>query len=247
MPLFGKPQIPGQPLMPNTPPHAPAWRWHGYGSTGSATTQFAVPSPPTSAANTGLNHPDVGSTVLPMPAPVPMPMPTGPVLQNDPRPTSLPSYTPPSSGPIHAVPLPMGSLEPSWKPMDSRSGFFRNPPPLHDAGVTTAHVATTLPADPWIVSRAVFKPSPEPVAATPPEQPPQATTSDEPLVVLRSTIETVIAGRGRDLEMFHRGPNNLLIRWTVRAAVDAEQLANLISKLPEIAPYHVTYEIAVAP
>jgi hypothetical protein len=33
----------------------------------------------------------------------------------------------------------------------------------------------------------------------------------------------------------------------VRVASDAEKLATLISKLPELAAYHVTYEIAVAP
>jgi hypothetical protein len=77
--------------------------------------------------------------------------------------------------------------------------------------------------------------------------PPIVTPTENSLVVLRSTIETVCAGKGRDLDMFYRGPNQLLIQMKVRVATDAEKLATLISKLPELAAYHVTYEIAVAP
>lgn len=201
------------------------------------------------AANPGLQLPEGGSTVLTMPTPVPMPMPAGPMLPSDPRmPTSLPSYSPPpAAGPINAVPLPMGPTEPSWKPLDSRTGFQPRQSRAIDSGVARANaVAVPPPADPWTVSRAAYVPPPESAAPPPIEKPAPATTAEGPLVVLRSTIETVIAGRGRELEMYYRGPNNLLIRLKVRAAADAEQVANLISKLPEIGPYQVTYEIEVA-
>lgn len=246
MPLFGKPQAPGiQPQISATPPNAPAWRWHGYGSTNTVAAPAVVATLPASAANSGLQLPEASSTNLPMPTP--MPMPAGPVLPSDSRPITLPSYSPPApGGPINAVPLPMGPSEPSWKPLDSRSGFFRNQQREPDRGVMrTNATATTPPADPWTVSRAVFNPPSDQTGQPTIEKPQPSATNDGPLVVLRSTIETVIAGRGRDLEMFYRGPNNLLIRLKVRVAADAEQMANRISKLPEIAPYHVTYEIAV--
>jgi hypothetical protein len=72
-------------------------------------------------------------------------------------------------------------------------------------------------------------------------------TTSGPLMALRSTIEGICAGRGRDLEMFFRAPNHLLIRMKVHLTGDAERLANLISKLPEVEQYHVVYEISVAP
>jgi hypothetical protein len=152
----------------------------------------------------------------------------------------MPSFVP-SSGPVEAVPLPnSGGNEPSWKPLNGRSGAL----PSHsgDLGIVRANV----PADLLAAAPVAFIP-----AAAPDPPPPQhsipASTSEGPLVVLRSTIETLCAGRARDLEMFHRGPNQLLIRFKVRVGPEAERLAQLISKLPELAPYQVTYEIAVAP
>jgi hypothetical protein len=109
-----------------------------------------------------------------------------------------------------------------------------------------ANVSPNAADDPAL-ARAVFIPAHTPDAPPPPPEPVSPSTTEGPLVALRSTIETICAGRGRDLEMFYRSPNRLLIRLKVSVAADAERLAYLISKLPELSLYHVTYEIAVAP
>jgi hypothetical protein len=62
---------------------------------------------------------------------------------------------------------------------------------------------------------------------------------------LRTRIEQACAGKGRDLELYSRGPGNLLVRVKVAKAADAELLANRISQLPELAPYRVSFEMRV--
>ena len=243
MPLFGRPPPPARPFVgPSVPPLAPAWRWHGYGSVNSGAVQSAIPNiVPTTVSNPALNVPDAPPPIT-LPMPTAQPLPVGPVLQMDPRgPTTLPSYIPPAA-PVEAVPLPSGPNEPSWRPMDGRSGAL----PAGDPGIIGASYQTRpTTANFGDVAPASFIPT----ASAPP--PPSAanpnSTSDGPLLTLRSTIETVCANQGRDLEMFYRGPNHLLIRLKVRQAADAERVANLISRLPEVAPFHVVYEIAVAP
>jgi hypothetical protein len=148
----------------------------------------------------------------------------------------LPSYVPPSN-PVEAVPLPSSPIEPTWRPLNGRSGMA---PTSSDSVVARANLSPAYAETTDIATAALFTPT-----TTAP--PPIVTPNEDPLVVLRSTIETVCAGKGRDLDMFYRGPNQLLIQMKVRVATDAEKLATLISKLPELAPYHVTYEIAVAP
>jgi len=46
--------------------------------------------------------------------------------------------------------------------------------------------------------------------------------------------------------VYSRGPASLLIRVTVSKSADAEALANLISRIPELAPYEIVYEMRVA-
>jgi hypothetical protein len=113
-------------------------------------------------------------------------------------------------------------------------------PTSSDTAVVRANLPSVLADSSGLAPAASFTPR-----MTAP--PPIVTPTENPLVVLRSTIETVCAGKGRDLDMFYRGPNQLLIQMKVRVASDAEKLATLISKLPELAQYHVMYEIAVAP
>jgi hypothetical protein len=241
-PFFGKaqPQTTHAPTGPITPPISPAWRWHGYGTVVTGGVGTYVPATVAGGiANPGLTTPDIPAThVLPMPTQIPMPMPAGPVLQLEPRSSAppLPSYVPPSN-PVEAVPLPTAPIEPTWRPLNGRSGMA---PTSSDSAVVRANLPSALADSSGVAPAASFTPR-----MTAP--PPIVTPTENSLVVLRSTIETVCAGKGRDLDMFYRGPNQLLIQMKVRVATDAEKLATLISKLPELAAYHVTYEIAVAP
>ncbi len=258
MPLFGRPQPPqphpvAQPMF-GAVPGAP-WRWHGYGSVAPGNTQPLPPNVITTAPpNPGLSGIEVAAPiVLPSPTPMAQPMPVGPSLPVFPGPSApsrptplapaavpLPSYTPP----VEAVPMPgpTPAGDAHWKPSPGRVGFA---PASFSAstGVEPVAFRPSRSAD-RAVSLATFVPTPPP---TPPPPPTAKTSGDDSLVALRSTIETICAGRGRDLDMYFRSPNHLLIRMAVRQPADAERLANLISKLPELAPYHVVFEMAIAP
>jgi len=246
MPLFGRPtaQNPNQPLPAfSAPPLAPAWRWYGYGTVVNGTMLQPVhPVIPAIVANPSLNSPEPPPPgTLTMPSIVPMPMPPGPGTPADSRlPGATPSW-PSSSTPVEAVPLSNTPNEPTWRPLNGRIGAN----PSGDSGIMRANVSPSAADDPGL-ARAVFIPAHTPDAPPPPE-PVSSSTTEGPLVTLRTTIETICASRGRDLEMFYRSPNRLLIRLKVSVASDAEKLAHLISKLPELALYHVTYEMAVAP
>lgn len=258
MPLFGKPQTqpqaqPGKPAFPAltaaTP--APAWRWHGYGSTkASGEAQPMTPHVMTGPLpNPGLANIEMsGPITLPMPTQMPMPMPAGPVLQSGPTmPTPMPAAAPLPSysrpGPaIEAVPIQQPAGDAIWKP--SGGGRIGAVPtnPMTANEIQPVSFVAARPTDNAISRAAAFVPAaaaPAP-AATP-------VTAQSSLAALRTTIETVCSGKGRDLDMYFRSPNHLLIRMTVRQAADAELLANTISKLPEITPYHVVFEMAVAP
>jgi hypothetical protein len=63
---------------------------------------------------------------------------------------------------------------------------------------------------------------------------------------VRATIERACVGRGREIELVPQGPSTLLVRLTVRQVADAQYLANIISRLPELAPYKVLFEMQVA-
>jgi hypothetical protein len=63
---------------------------------------------------------------------------------------------------------------------------------------------------------------------------------------LRARIEQACAGKGRDLEVYARGPGSLLVRVKVAKAADAELVANRISQVPELAPYRVSFEMRVS-
>jgi hypothetical protein len=66
------------------------------------------------------------------------------------------------------------------------------------------------------------------------------------LAPVRASIERACAGRGRDIELLPEGPTTLLVRLKVRQVADAQYLANLISRLPELSTFKVLYEMQVA-
>ena len=47
------------------------------------------------------------------------------------------------------------------------------------------------------------------------------------------------------MELVTRGPSSLLVRLKVRQQADAEYLANVIARLPELGPYQVLFEMQV--
>lgn len=67
-----------------------------------------------------------------------------------------------------------------------------------------------------------------------------------PLATVRASIQRACADRGRDLELVPQGPANLIVRLKVRQSADAEYLANVIARLPELGPYKVLFEMQVA-
>jgi hypothetical protein len=74
---------------------------------------------------------------------------------------------------------------------------------------------------------------------------PPAPAADTPYTRLRARVEQACAGKGRELELYSRGPGSLLVRVKVAKAADAELVANRISQLPELAPYRVSFEMRV--
>ena len=95
------------------------------------------------------------------------------------------------------------------------------------------------------ISRAVSDAPVRPVAYTRP------VTISAPgpvgLPLVRAIVDQACAGRARDVEVIARGPSSLMVRLKVRQAADAEYLANTISRLPELGPYQVLFEMQVAP
>jgi hypothetical protein len=189
-------------------------------------------------------------------------------------PNPVPAFTPPadvnlSPLPSAATPQPLPGGEPSWKPVGG-SVALANPMsagPERWMGTVGAGsspiimVSATGPA--WrgpavtldapraagtYISRGVSDAPPAPPAIRPasyaapaPAQRPAAVPA-----AIRTGIERVTAGRGRDLDVSVRGPASLLVRLRVRYPADAEYLANAISRMPELAPYQVQFEMQVA-
>jgi hypothetical protein len=91
------------------------------------------------------------------------------------------------------------------------------------------------------ISRAVSDAAIQPVAYMQPAARPQSS-----MATVKAGIERACAGRGRDLEVVPHGPSSLLVRLKVRQPSDAEYLANIIARLPELAPYQVLFEMQVA-
>jgi hypothetical protein len=89
------------------------------------------------------------------------------------------------------------------------------------------------------------RPAPPPPAAPPRPAFGAAARPLEP-AALRAGIERACAGRGRDVEVYARGPASLLVRVKVRQAADAKYVADRISELPELGPYQVLFEMRVA-
>jgi hypothetical protein len=136
-------------------------------------------------------------------------------------------------------PYPVTARAVSEAPTQQRS-------PVQQASATFAapprNVATEVPAarQPATQPRAP-EPSANRAAATPAPSP----SADAFYSRLRTRIEQACAGKGRDLEVYARGPASLLVRVKVAKAADAELVANRISQLPELAPYRVGFEVRV--
>ena len=90
---------------------------------------------------------------------------------------------------------------------------------------------------------ALHLPPPTRMATAPTRAP--APAADTAYSRLRSRIEQACADKGRELELYSRGPGSLLVRVKVAKSADAELVANRISQLPELAPYRVSFEMRV--
>jgi hypothetical protein len=241
----------------SAPSAAPAWRWHGYGS-----VIVADPSP---LAGTKVPTPNAlaptGSAVSAFPSAADA-VPTSDWRQTG----AVPAFGPPADGtplPAPARPQPLSANEPAWKAGGERVALANPMYAGRDSWAPTAPIVTVSASAPaWrgpavtldapravgtYVSRAVSEPtSIRPVSYTVPAPPP-ATPAPTPLpAAVRFGIERVCAGRGREVEVAVRGPTSLLVRLKVRHPADAEYLANAISRMPELAPYHVQFEMQVA-
>jgi hypothetical protein len=246
--------IPANPAF-MAPSAAPAWRWHGYGAvaTGEALPP-AAPRGPTTFDTT-----PAGSAVLAIP--------TGPEtsLGTDWRqPGAVPAFgaraeVPPL--PAAATPQPLSANEPAWKSLGERVTLGNPMSASRDAWQPPSAILTvsaTAPAwrppavtldPPQVAAAYTAKPADStPIRPVSYAVPAPAPRAEPPHVssAVRRGIERVCAGRGRDLDVVVRGPTNLLVRLKVRYPADAEYLANAISRMPELAPYQVQFEMQVA-
>jgi hypothetical protein len=96
------------------------------------------------------------------------------------------------------------------------------------------------------ISRAVSEPTPIRTVSYAAPAPAARPTSPPLPAAIRFGIERVCAGRGHDVDVAARGPTSLMVRLKVRHPADAEYLANAISRMPELAPYQVQFEMQVA-
>jgi hypothetical protein len=141
------------------------------------------------------------------------------------RPAATPVVTVSASVPVYHG--PMVTLDPPRAASRPDSRTIGDPPTL------AAPVAMPPVIQP--VSYAVPAPAPAP-------KPRQASIPSN----IRPGIERVCGGRGHDLDVSVCGPSSLLVRLKVGQPADAEYLANAISRMPELAPYQVQFEMQVA-
>jgi hypothetical protein len=162
----------------------------------------------------------------------------------------------PISKPDEGMPQPPAAIGQPFPAADTawRSSSHASNPSLAVSPSMIVTVAATVPVwyEPAVtldaprpagtyISRAVSDAVILPASYRPP------TVKNPPvLTAVRASIERACAGRGRDLEIVPHGPASLLVRLKVRQSADAEYLANLIARLPELGPYHVLFEMQVA-
>lgn len=232
-----------------SPMAAPAWRWHGYG--GVIVTDN--PSVPSARATPLPNTTPTGSAVAAMPE-------AGP-----------PAFTPAvdvAPSPLPGTPQPLSVGETAWKPVGEQVGLanpMRGGPDQWigaGGGIVTVSATTPVSRGPAVtldaprvagtyVSRGVSEAMTPPAPAVRPATyvapaPPARPAPVEVPAAIRYGIGRVAAGRGRDLDISVTGPSSLLVRLKVRQPIDAEYLANAISRMPDLAPYQVQFEMQVA-
>jgi hypothetical protein len=268
--------LPYYPPAPPVPSAAPAWRWHGYGAVivsenlppltpqlGSQPATSTTPAAPNTPAATN------GSAVSALPA-----APDASQSTDWKQPGAVPAFTTPTDVapaalPPNAVePRPLTSGDSRWRatgeqvtmmnPMSTGSEPFVSMTrpaaapvvtvsasvPVHHGPSVTLDPPRAMP--PMLAAPVPMPPPPpiiQPVAYTAPAPAPRLTTIPSNI---RPGIERVCAGRGRDLDVSVCGPSSLLVRLRVRQPGDAEYLANAISRMPELAPYQVQFEMQVA-
>jgi hypothetical protein len=232
-------------------PVAPAWRWHGYG--GVTAIDNTTPASPNGAR-------EFPNPLPSNPSPSPNPVADVPRSPSDVSlgsewklPGAVPALAPATDPvPPPSAVQPLTAAEPAWQSGIQRVGYAQ-PNPMTAGPAPWVAVPTTPNWHEWTVtldaprpagtyiSRAVSEAVIEPAAFSPPT--PAKTTTVLPAV--RTIIERACVGRVRDVEIVARGTSSLLVRLKVRQAADAEYVANTISRLTELAPYQVLFEMQV--
>lgn len=246
-PKIDWPVVPYGPIAmpgPALPPHAPIWRWYGYG----AVNLLELPS---TAA------PATRAPILPMPTPVTIPSsgPSAPIAPTGPELNLGIEVRPPNPVPV----MPATEFSPpailptpnALTPLPGEGALGRQNHREADASVSHSNsagvnarsqMATLSPP-----SSAMESPTTSAVRnvsySTVVPQPPPITSV---IRSVRPAVERACIGRGRDLELIPNGRTSLLVRLKVRQSSDAELLANVIARLPELEPYQVLFEMQVA-
>jgi hypothetical protein len=242
------PMLPPPP--PNGPPHpivpAPLWRWHGYGGVKPTEQVQPMAFSPVPPANVPAPGEPRANTVTPTSATQSTPE-WRPALPGP----GYPSEVGRTTTSVDAVPLPPIPSSPVTSGIEQTAAVVRSPGMIVTAcvtGATWGSPAATLDAPrpagtymPSTVCPTLIQPASYTVPASFP-RPAQPMS----LGPVRASIERACTGRGRDIELVPEGPSTLLVRLKVRQVADAQYLANLISRLPELASFKVIYEMQVA-
>jgi hypothetical protein len=231
------PMSPGPPPPPVVP--APLWRWYGYG--GVKPTDIIEPLPmatPTPAkANTPVTTPAASNQTVPewrpaLPGPAPssavdaMPMPPMPAVPTSAAPAAPTMEQAAAANRMPGVIITASAVGAAW---GDPAATLDAPRPAGSYVPNAVSPTFILPAS-YTVPMSYSRPPAQPVSFAP----------------VRLSIERVCVNRGRDLELIPQSQSTLLVRLKVRQVADAQYLANVISKLPELAPYKVLFEMQVA-
>jgi hypothetical protein len=63
---------------------------------------------------------------------------------------------------------------------------------------------------------------------------------------LREQVERACGVGARDVRVLRRSASDLLVQFKVRNEAEAEQLAERVLSMPELAPYHLDLDVSVA-
>lgn len=257
----------GRPIpQPATPPPGvyagpPAYRWYGYGTPAPGTNPYAPTGryPQGSASwytQTGATPgafpiPVGGGALTPYEPPVvvqslPQEPPRSVTFRDTPRPADRyePAMPTGNGTPIAYDPSPP---EVSWLPANasSRMPIAATPPATPVAKATDPlPLPVSPPADPgpdWGPSkRAAPGDAPLPAVTLIRGQAPIAATPD-----VDGLIRTACFGRASRVEIERPGPQRLHIKLVVPTEADARDAAAVVSRLPEVKAYSVTFEATV--